>query len=158
MTDINFSTYKSTLLKQGELYIARDLNPNGTKDYACCSFKELRPYLDYDNCLYELLKEDNPRKIYFDFDCKFDSVRSWCEGNDETDNKDEIISIVLGMFETYLDEYGWGELPEYTILDASNTLKYSFHFCFNLALKNHLESLIFHKKFIQFCKINYETN
>ncbi len=158
MTDIEFSDYKSALSNEAEFYIARDVNEKGVKQYASCSYKQLRPYLDDNYNLYEILKEDKPRKVYFDFDCKFNSVRNWAEQKTEEENHAEIVSIIVGMFESFLEEFQLGELPKYTILNSSDNLKYSFHFCFDLALKNHIDSLVFHKKFLEFCKLTYEDD
>ena len=158
MAELEFSDYKNALEKEGELYLARDINDKGGKVYSCCSYKDLRPYLDEDYNLYEILKEDRPRKAYFDFDCKYILIRSWADGKDDDHIKEEIVNCVVGMFETFLEEFSFGELPNYTILDSSDNIKYSFHFCFDIILKDHLDSLVFHKKFLEFCKLTFEDD
>ena len=54
---LEFTDYKTALSKEGEIYLARDLNEKGIKDYCCCSTEQLRHYLDDDYNLYEILKE-----------------------------------------------------------------------------------------------------
>ena len=156
MKEIEFTyDYKTNLKKEGEIYLARDVNGKGTKDFSVCSMKKLRHYLDDDYNLYETLHEDKPHFSYIDFDCKYNSIRDFCEGKSDTQVKTEIVSIIKGAYEDFLEEYDLGELPKCNILDASNKLKFSFHFRFDLKLRNFVESEVFHKKFIKFCNETY---
>jgi len=156
MLGIEFTDYKTALSKEGEIYLARDLNDKGTKDYSCCSLQQLRHFLDEDYNLYEILKEDKPRFSYIDFDCKYVSIRDFCKDKTVDQIKDELVDSIEGMYEDFMEEYGF---TPYTsncqVLDASNKLKISFHFCFDVRLKNQQESEVFHKKFINFCNERY---
>jgi hypothetical protein len=156
MSELEFTDYKTALSKEGEIYLARDLNEKGIKDYCCCSTEQLRHYLDDDYNLYEILKEDKPRFSYIDFDCKYNSIRKFCEGKTDNEIKEELVSSVEGMYEDFMEEYGF---TPYTsncqVLDSSNKIKFSFHLCFDIRLKNQEESEVFHKKFINFCNERY---
>ena len=156
MKEIEFTDYKTALNKQGEMYLARDLNDKGAKDYTNCSMEQLRHYLDDDYNLYEILKEDKPQKMYIDFDCKYHSIEEIYKDKDDSDIKNEIIGTIEGMIEDYLVEYNIrSDLPDVHVLDSSNKIKFSFHLCVDLKLKNFNESKVFHNKFLKFVNERY---
>jgi hypothetical protein len=57
--------------------------------------------------------------------------------------------------EDYLGTYEFNEDAPCYILDASNKVKFSFHFKFDILLENYEDSVIFHKKFIEYCNNMY---
>jgi hypothetical protein len=154
-TELEFDNYNNVMNKEGELYLACDLNEGGKKDYSVCNLTQLRPYLDDNHNLYEILKWDKPRYVYLDYDCKYHKIRDLAEGKTDDEVKTLITDTVHSMMENFLGDYGFNEDALCYVLDASNKLKFSFHFKFDLVLKNQEDSEIFHKNFIQFCNDMY---
>ena len=156
--ELEFDCYDNVMKKEGDIYLACDLNEKGKKDYSVCSLKQLRLYLDDNHNLYEILKYDRMRYCYIDFDCKYHKIRDLAEGKTDDEIKTLITDTIHSMMENFLGEYGFNENAICHILDASNKVKFSFHFKFDLVLKNQEDSEIFHKKFIQFCNDMYSDN
>jgi len=157
-TELEFDNYNNVMNKEGELYLACDLNEVGKKDYSVCSLKQLRPYLDDNHNLYEILKWDKSRFSYIDFDCKYHKIRDLAEGKTDDEVKTLITDTIHSMMEDFLGTYGFNEDAPCHILDASNKVKFSFHFKFDLVLKNQEDSEIFHKKFLEYCNNMYSDN
>jgi hypothetical protein len=155
MKEIEFGNYNDALSKEGEMYLACDLNEKGKKDYAVCSLKRLRPYLDDNHNLYEILKYDKRRYSYIDFDCKHYNIRNYAEDKTDDEIKEEITTTIHGMMEDFLETYSFNEDAPCHILDASDNFKFSFHFKFDIVLENGEDSEIFHKKFIEHCNTMY---
>jgi len=149
--------YKTELNKEGDIHIAQDVSI-GAKEYSCCSIDTLRGYLDDDHNLYEILHENKSHKSYIDFDCKYKDIREYAEEKSDKQIKDEIVSIISGMMEDFLEEFNLCKDMTFNVLDASNTLKFSFHFTFNILLKNFNDSEIFHKKFLRYCNEMYKDD
>jgi hypothetical protein len=156
--ELEFDRYDNVMKKEGEIYLACDLNEKGKKDYSVCSLKQLRPYLDNNHNLYEILKWDKQRYVYLDFDCKYNSIRSYAEGKTDDEIKKEITDSIHSMMEDFLGTYGFNEDAPIHILDSSDNLKFSFHFKFDLVLQNQEDSEIFHKKFIEHCNSMYNDD
>ena len=140
---------------KGDLYLAQDLNDKGAKHYNALPIKEVRSLLDEDLNLYEIIKEDRPHKVYMDFDCKYNYLDAELRKLDDDQIKKEIVSIIIGMCEEFVEEYHLGDYWNYNVLDASNKLKFSFHFAFDVKVKNFEESQILHKKLLSFFEEHY---
>ncbi len=155
MDDIVFMKYDECLNIDNDTYIAKDVNETGAKMYAPVSFSNLEEIVKVDQNIYEIIKEDRPRKFYIDYDCKFVDIKDWVfklwDDIDENKIKAHIVDIIEEVMEGFLLHYKIypisGEEFKFNVLDASvNLKKFSFHIvCEDVALKDKRDS----KKFQQ---------
>lgn len=152
-----FVKYDTMLSTESEMYFAQDKDPKTkAKRYFNTNINEVLPYLEVDNNLYELMLKDKPRKMYIDFDCKYNSIRDFCEGKNEDYIIKELTSIVDGWIEDFQEEYFSNYDPWIVhITNASNKIKYSFHFVVDVKIANADESKYFHDKFKSYIDERY---
>jgi len=149
--------YNSALQSTGDIYLAQDLNIKGQKQYNCLSIDDTLNLSREDLNLYEIIKYDRPQKMYIDVDCKYNSVRNFFDGKPDSVVKKTIVDVIEGFIEEFQETY----FPDSTswvsnVLDASNKIKFSFHFAVDIKLRNFDESEAFHKKFLQFIHDSYD--
>jgi DNA polymerase III delta prime subunit len=152
----NWTNYKGALNSLGDVYLAQDLTEKGVKHYNALSIKDTMALSQDDRNMYEILKEDRPHKMYLDIDCKYNSVKKFFKANDTDDTiKNDITDALESMIEDF-QEYYFSDHDHWdvNILDSSNKLKFSFHFCVDIKLKNFEESQAFHKRFLAYIKDN----
>ena len=149
--------YQTALQSTGDIYLAQDLTSKGQKHYNCLKVDDVITLSKEDLNLYEIIKEDRPHKMYIDLDCKYNSVRKFFDSKPEDVVKKTIVDVIEGFVEEFQETY-FPESPAWksNVLDASNKIKYSFHFAVDIKLKNFDESEAFHKKFLQFIHDSYD--
>lgn len=157
-----WTEYKTALEQDADIYLSQDVNISGAKQYTALNITQALSLIEKDNHINEILKNDRPMKIYLDFDCKKSNIRDFVDEIGPSGNiKKEITNIIEGMVEDFIEEFDIfddvSKLNRY-ILDASNDVKFSFHFSFDLKLNNFTEADIFHKKFISFTQETYNDN
>jgi len=163
MNDVEFYYKQDECFKSNdvsETYIAKDTNDTGSKMYAPVSFSILEEITNTDQNVYEIIKEDRPRKFYIDYDCKFADIKDWAFNRwDKIDGgiiKDDISGSIEEVMTEFLHHYKFnpinGDDFAVNILDASDGLKkFSFHIvCDDVILKDQKDSKIFHEKFLKF--------
>jgi len=149
--------YQTALQSTGDIYLAQDLTSKGQKHYNCLKVDDVITLNKEDLNIYEIIKSDRPHKMYIDVDCKYNYVRKFFDGKPEDVVKKTIVDVIEGFIEEFQETY-FPESPSWSsnVLDASNKIKYSFHFAVDIKLRNFDESEAFHKKFLQFIHDSYD--
>ena len=145
------------------IYISRDVKPDvGTKEFDFVnSYQELAKLTEFNNNLYELIKETVPRYSYGDCDSKFITVRAHALSQElpsnSTDN--EIFqmfrdSVYNAISDFRLDNAQYFEgvpEPDLVWLYASKGHKFSKHFTDkSMAFENPKDCEICHRKFREY--------
>lgn len=140
------------------LYIAKDLNNKGAKQYAVTNLKALMSLSSSNENLYEIIHADYPSKMYIDLDCSYQKIKQYVDDfkDDHARIKKGIADTLEGWIEDFFDEYNIGDTPVIHISEACDRVKYSFHLAVDVRLDNQRDSQAFHNKFIQFIKSKEE--
>ena len=164
-TEIKWGKYEDVLGEHKTVktvFISQDINNTGARRFTTMEMKDLEEYLDSDQNLYEIIHKDHPSKMYIDFDCKYNDIRHWAEEMTDEAVKKDIVSIVSGFIEDFQEEYQslTPEAKDWVvhISDASNKLKFSFHFVVDIRLSKYIESKAFHEKFKKFLDERYNED
>ena len=139
--------YQTMFGRESEFYIAQDISDYGSKTYYNLSLDDLREYLQTDYHLYELIKEDKPCKMYFDFDGKYQDMT---EEEKEYFKNNKIPTEITSHLKDFCQD---NNLPKpLCILSGSSTeTKKSIHITIkNIILPTNQHRKAFFDKFINY--------
>lgn len=142
--------YKTMMSIDSDFYIAQDISEYGSKIYYNLSLKELRKVLESDNHLYEIIKEDKPCKMYFDFDGSIKDVNEDVERIRDIIFDENLSKHIQQHLKDFCEDYGF-PIPMCAVSDSSTDVKRSLHIVIkNIILRTNKHRQAFFNKFIKY--------